>query len=91
MSDADRADALERDRQRIGDGGRSDPDDMADDLGADGAEQLTRDRADRDARRRLARAGALEHVAHVVVAVLHEPGEVGVAGARTRHRRPVGA
>ena len=54
-------------------------------------QQLPGDRADGDARRGLARAGALEHVAHVVVAVLHEAGEVGVAGPRARHRRPIGA
>ena len=43
------------------------------------AEQLAGDRADRDARRGLARARALEHVADVVVAVLHDAGEIGVA------------
>ena len=36
---------------------------------------------DRDARRGLARRGALEHVAHVVELVLHDAREVGVARA----------
>ena len=52
---------------------------MADDVGAELAEQLPGDRADRDTGRGLAGAGALEHVADVVVAVLHDAGEIGVA------------
>ena len=43
------------------------------------------------ARGRLARARALEHVAHVVVAVLERAGEIGVAGTRPRDRRAVRA
>ena len=42
------------------------------------------DRAGGHARGGLARAGALEDVAHVVVAVLDGAGEIGVAGPRTR-------
>ena len=58
-------------------------------------EQLPGDGADGDPRRRFARAGALEHVADVVVPVLERAGEVGVAGTRPRDRparsAPVGA
>ena len=45
------------------------------------AEQLPREPAERDARGGLARAGALEHVANVVVVVLERAGEIGVARA----------
>jgi len=81
----------ERNRERIRDRHRTDRHDVARDLRADGAQQLTRDRADRDAGGRLARARALEHVPHVVVAVLHEAGEIRVSGPRTRDRRAIGA
>ena len=47
-------------------------------------QQLPADGADGDARRRFAGAGAFEHVADVVVAVLDDAGEVGVAGPRPR-------
>ena len=50
-------------------------------LDADVREQLARERAGGDARRGLARAGALEDVAHVVALVLGAAGEIGVARA----------
>ena len=53
--------------------------------------QLARDRADGHARGRLARARALEHVADVVVAVLHDARQIGVAGPRPRDDRPIDA
>ncbi len=57
-------------------------------VGVDGDAELfekaTADRTDGDARCGLAGGGALEHVAHIVEAVLHSTGEVGVAGAQTR-------
>ena len=49
-------------------------------------EQRLRDRAGRDDHRRVPRARALERVARVVVPVLHDAGEVGVAGPRQRDR-----
>ena len=49
---------------------------------AEGAQELLGERAGGHPRRRLAGAGALEHVADVGVAVLEQPGEVGVAGPR---------
>ena len=55
-------------------------------LDPDGRDQRLRDGARRHPPGRLARARALEHVAHVVVAVLQHPGEVGVPGAGQRHR-----
>src|SRR5437764_1441434 len=55
---------------------------------AEGLEQTLREPADGDARRRLARARALEDVAHVAVVVLERAGEVGVARPRARHRQP---
>jgi hypothetical protein len=54
---------LEGDRQRIADGRRPDGRDVADDRDAEFLEELASDGADRDARRRFASAGALEHVA----------------------------
>ena len=45
-------------------------------------EQPAADGARGDARRRLARRGALEDVARVVAVVLEDPGQVGVTGAR---------
>ena len=57
---------------------------MADDVGFDLAEQLARDGADGDAGRGLTRAGPLEDVADIVVAVLDDAGEVGVSGPRQR-------
>ena len=61
---------------------------MAGDADAEAAQQLARQAAGGDARRRLARAGALEHVADVVVAVLDGAGEVGVARAGAASRPP---
>ena len=87
----DRARLGERDGQWIGQGRRPDAHDVADDLGADAAQQLAGDRADGDARGGFPRAGTLEDVAHVLVPVFHEAGQIGVAGARSRDRRSVGA
>ena len=47
-------------------------------------EQRLRDGAGRDLDGRVPRRGALERVAHVVVAVLQDAGEIGVAGPRQR-------
>ena len=58
---------------------------MRDDLDAEGAQERLGQRAAGDARGGLARAGALEHVAHVGEAELPDAGEVGVAGARQVH------
>ena len=58
---------------------------MRADLDADRREQRLADRAARDARRGLARGGALEHVADVREAVLPDPHEIGVTGAREVH------
>ncbi len=55
---------------------------MAVDADAEGGEEAAGDRAGRDASGGLAGAGALEHVADVVVAVLLGADQVGVAGAR---------
>ena len=55
------------------------------------SEQLPRDGADRHARGRFAGAGALEDVPDVVVAVLDDAGEIGVAGPRARDDRPIDA
>ena len=66
-------------------------DDVADDVGADAPEQLAGDGADGDARSRFARAGALEHVADVVVPVLDDAGEIGVPGPRPRDGRAIDA
>ena len=63
---------------------------MRDDLDADRAQERLRERAARHARRGLARARALEHVAHVGEAELPDAGEVGVAGAREVHLGHVG-
>ena len=48
-------------------------------------QESLRERARRHPRRGFARAGPLEHVAHVGVAELEDPGEVGVARARQVH------
>ena len=87
----DRAHLVETDRQRVGDGSGSDADHVADDVGADNLQKLPSDCADGDARGGFACAGALEDIAHVVVAVLHEACKIGVPGTWARHRRPIGA
>jgi len=53
----------------------------AQDLHAEAREELAADGPGRHPRRRLPRAGALEHVADVVVSVLEDAGEIGVAGS----------
>jgi hypothetical protein len=65
-------------------GGRdlADLDHVGEDLDAEGPQEGLGQGATRHPGRRLARAGALEDVAHVGVAVLLAPGQVGVAGAR---------
>jgi hypothetical protein len=55
-------------------------------LDADRAQQLLGDRARGDEDGRVPRARPLERVADIVVVVLHDAGEVGVAGPRQRHR-----
>ncbi len=87
----DGRDILERDGEHIGDRRVANRRDVADDLGAEVLQQLTGNRSDGDARGGLARAGALEHVAHVLVPVFGDAGEVGVAGTRTRDDRTVHA
>ncbi len=69
----------------VGKGDTADRGDVAGDANAEAAEQLSGQRAGRDAGGGLARAGALEHVADVGVAVLDRAGEVGMARSRPRH------
>ena len=88
---ADGAHILVRDRERIGERRRSDRDHVAHDVDAELLEQLPRDGADGDPCGRLAGARALEHVANVVMAVFHDPGEVGMAWTGARDGRPLGA
>ena len=54
-------------------------------------EQLPGHRAGGDAGGGFTRAGALEHVANVVVIVLERAGEIGVTRTRPHHRRAIGA
>ena len=82
---------VERHGQRIGERGRPDREDVAADLGADAAEQLARDGADRDPRSGFAGAGPLENVPDVAVPVLGDAGEVGVSGARPGDDRAIDA
>ena len=65
--------------------------DVAGDADAELRQQLAGERAGGDARRGFAGAGALEHVADVVVPVLERAGEIGVAGPRPRDVGAVGA
>ena len=58
----------------------------AGDLDPELAQERLRDGAGRDEHGRMAGARPLERVAHVLVAVLQDTREVGVAGARQRHR-----
>ena len=62
---------------------------MARDANAEAAEQLPGQRSGGHAGGGLARAGALEHVADVVVTVLDRAGEIGVARPRARDVGPV--
>ena len=60
------------------------------DLDPELAQQRFRDRSRGDDDRGVPRTRPLERVAHVLVAVLLHPGEIGVAGPRQRHRlRPL--
>ena len=59
-----------------------DPRHVRADLHAERAQERLREPAGGDPRRGLARGGALEHVAHVRVAELLDPGQVGVARPR---------
>ena len=70
---------------------RAEGDHVAQDLHAEPRQQLLRERAGRDARRGLARAGSLEHVAGVVEAVLLHAHEVGVSRPRLTERALRGA
>ena len=67
---------------RLGRGDRADPGHVAEHLTPNVREEGLGERPGGHARGRLARARALEHVAHVGEAVLLDAGEVGVAGAR---------
>ena len=58
----------------------------AGDLDPDLREQSLRDRTGRDRDRRLPRTGPLERVPRVVEPVLERPRQIGVPGARQRHR-----
>ncbi len=70
---------------------RANTEHVADDLGLDLPQQLSGDGADGDPCGRFACAGALEDVPDVVVPVLDDAREVGVAGAGTRHDRAIDA
>jgi hypothetical protein len=87
----DRADAIDGDGQRLVDPDAADHRHVAQDLDAEVRQQLARDGARGNARRRLPGARALEHVADVLEAVLESTGEVGVARARACHGRAAGA
>ena len=65
--------------------------DVADDVGAELAQQLPGDGTDGDTGRGFACAGPFEHVADVVVAVFHDAGEIGVAGPRPGDDGPIGS
>src|SRR5205814_8918809 len=71
-----------------GGGGRyvADPDRLAEHVDPDGAQEGPRDAAGRDARRGLARARTLDHVADVLVTVLERSGKVRVSRPQPRHR-----
>src|SRR5581483_5399664 len=67
---------------------RTDGDDPRSNLDAKRAQQSLGDGPRGNARGRLARRGALEHVAQVVPAVLHPPREIRVPGTRRVHAPP---
>ncbi len=68
----------------------ADLDDVRADLDAERRQERAAQRAAGDARRRLARAGALEHVAHVGEVVLPDAHEIRMAGPRQVHLGDVG-
>ena len=78
----DPLEVLGREVVALGRAHRGDLDHVAEDAHADRGEKALRDRARRDPRRGLARAGALEHVADVGEAELLQPRQVRVAGSR---------
>ena len=82
-------DVVEGHAERVNQRDRTNRCDVAGDLGVDEPENLAGHGADRHARGRLAGAGAFEHVAHVVVSVLHRAGQICVTRARARDGRPV--
>ena len=84
-------DILERDSEDIGDRRRAKRGDVADDLRAEVLQELPCNRADGDSRGGLTRAGALQHIAHVLMAVFRDAGEVRVARSRARDDRTVDA
>ena len=69
---------------------RADLGDVREHLHAERGQEALGERAARHARGRLARAGALEHVAHVGEAELLDAGKVGVSGPRQVHLGHVG-
>jgi hypothetical protein len=58
---------------------------VAQDRDAEFGEQPLADRRHRDPGSRFPRAGALEHVADVVMTILHGPRQIGMAGTRAGH------
>ena len=64
--------------------------DVADDVGAELAEELPGNGADRHTGRGLAGAGALQHVANIVVTILHDAGKIRVPGPGAGHRGSIG-
>ena len=85
---ADVARRFERDAQRRVEADAVDAIHVAHDLDVERSEQLPGDGACRDARRGLARARALEHIANVGAVVLDGARQIGVPGTRPRHDRP---
>ena len=83
---ADVARRFERDAKRRVEADAVDAIDVADDLDVECLQQLPGDRAGRDARRGLARARALEHVANVGAVVFDRARKVGMARAAAASR-----
>ena len=65
---------------------RSDTRDVAERGDAEGFEDQLGERAGRDPHRGLAGRGTFEHVANIVEVVFEHAGQIGMAGARPRHR-----
>ena len=85
------AGGLEGDERGFGQPGAADLDDVADDLDAKAGQDRARDRPGGDARRRLARTGALEDVTQVVAAIFQSAGQVRVPWTWPRHGGTPGA
>ena len=73
------SDLLVGEGERIADGHRAECEHVADDVDVEGGQELTGQCTGGDARRRLAGAGALEDVAHVLAVVFQRAREVSVA------------